>query len=216
MKFKNKTANINKLLKYGFEFVGGKYVFQTAIMDGQFRLTATVEGDEICAELYDVAAEDVYTLHLVEGAVGAFVGRVRTEYEQTLRDIEQNCFETDVFKQNFTREILNYAKEKYGDEPEYLWEKYPEYAVLRRKDKRKWYAALMKIPQSRLGLDGDEIVEIVDLRFDVDELPSKIDGVGYFAGYHMNKKHWITILLDGSVPLEEILDYVDKSYVLAK
>ena len=74
----------------------------------------------------------------------------------------------------------------------------------------------MTVLPKRLGLDGDEPIEIVDLRFDVDELPRKIDGKSYFAGYHMNKKHWITILLDGSVALDEILDCVEKSYALAK
>lgn len=215
MTFKNKTANIDKLIKYGFELVNGKYVYQTAMIDGQFRLTVTVNGNEVSTELYDLTTADIYTLHLALGAVGAFVGRVRAEYEQILHDIEQNCFDTDVFKQDFTREVVQYALEKYGDEPEYLWERYPEYAVLRRKDNQKWYAILMKIPQKRLGLDGDEIIEIIDLRFDASELPLKIDGARYFAGYHMNKKHWITVLLDGSVQLAEILDCVDKSYLLA-
>ena len=121
-----------------------------------------------------------------------------------------------VFREEYTKKILQYAAEQYGDEPEYLWEQYPEYAVLRRADSRKWYALLMNIPQKRLKLEGDEMVEVVDLRFDVDELPSKIDNKSFFAGYHMNKKHWITILLDGSVPLDEIIGYVDKSYDLAK
>ena len=121
-----------------------------------------------------------------------------------------------VFQKDTARKVLQYASDEYGDEPEYLWAQYPEYAVLRRKDNRKWYALLMNIPKKRLGLEGDEFVEVVDLRFDVDELPSKIDGKSYFAGYHMNKKHWITVLLDGSVPIDEILDYVDKSYALAK
>ena len=204
------------MVKYGFKLVDGRYVYQTAIIDGQFRLTVTVDGNnEIDTELYDLQAEDTYTLHLVEGAVGAFVGRVRAECEQVLRDIEQNCFETDVFKQNFTREILKYANAKYGDAPEYLWSDLPDAAVIRRKDTQKWYVLLMTILPKRLGLDGDEPIEIVDLRFDADELPKKIDGERYFAGYHMNKKHWITILLDGSVPLAEILDYIDKSYLLA-
>lgn len=217
MKFKNKSANIEKLLKYGFEEVDGKYVCQTAIIDNQFRLTVTVDNSgEINTELYDVAAEDVYTLHLVDSAVGAFVGRVRSEYEQALRDIEQNCYDRDVFKQDFTREILGYAREKYGDEPEYLWADLPDAAVIRRKDTKKWYVLIMTVLPKRLGLSGDEPIEIVDLRFDVDELPKIIDGKRYFAGYHMNKKHWITILLDGSVPLGEILEYVDKSYQLAK
>ena len=121
-----------------------------------------------------------------------------------------------VFREDNAKKILQYASEQYGDEPEYLWEQYPEYAVLRRKDSRKWYALLMNIPCKRLGIDCDGMVEVVDLRFDVDELPNKIDNARYFAGYHMNKKHWITILLDGSVPLEEILGYVDESYALAK
>ena len=216
MVIKNKSGNTDKLLKYGFVLNDGNYVYKTSIIDGQFTLTLTVNGNEITTELYDVQAEDVYTLHLVEGAVGAFVGRVRTECEQAVNNVVLNCFDTDVFKQDFTREILSYAHEKYGDEAEYLWNDLPDAAVIRRKDNRKWYVLLMTILPKRLGLEGSEPIEIVDLRFDADELPKKIDGARYFPGYHMNKKHWITMLLDGSVPLAEILDCVDKSYVLAK
>ena len=217
MTFKNKKANIEKLISYGFHAVDGKFVYQTAIIDGQFRLSVVVDGNgEIATELYDTTAEDIYTLHLVEGAVGAYVGRVRAEYEQVLRDIENGCYDTDVFKQDYTRKILQYAMDKYGDEAEYLWNDLPDAAVIRRKDNRKWYVLLMTVLPKRLGLDGSEPIEIVDLRFDVDELPLKIDGKRYFAGYHMNKKHWITVLLDGSVPLAEILNYVDESYMLAK
>ena len=215
MTFKNKSANANKLVKYGFQKVDGKYVYQTEIIDGQFRLAVTVDGSEVSTELYDLSSEDIYTLHLVDGAVGAFVGRVRAEYEQVLRDIEQCCFERDVFKQDLTLGVIEYATSKYSDEPEYLWQDLPDAAVIRRKDSKKWYVLLMTVLPKRLGLDGEEPIEIIDLRFDVDELPKKVDGVRYFHGYHMNKKHWITILLDGSVPLAEILDYVDKSYELA-
>ena len=216
MIFKNKTSNVDKLVEYGFEFVNGKHVYTTAIVDGQLRLTVTVDGDELSTVVYDTTTDDVYTLHLVEGVVGAYVGRVRAEHDAVLQDIEQKCFELDVFREDYTKKILQYATEQYGDKPEYLWTQYPEYAVLRRKDNRKWYALLMNIPQKRLKLEGDESVEVIDLRFDVEELPLKIDNKRFFAGYHMNKKHWITILLDGSVPLSEILEYVDKSYSLAK
>ena len=217
MKIRNKRPNTEKLLKYGFEQVGDKYVYNTTVMDGQFRLTVTIDGEgDMQTELYDTQADDIYTLHLVETAVGAYVGRVRAEYAAVLADIELNCYDTDVFKQQLTLKILQHAKEQYGDLPEYLWSDLPDAAVVRRKDNRKWYVLLMTVLPKRLGLNGDEPIEIVDLRFDVDELPTKIDGKRYFAGYHMNKKHWITILLDGSVPIEEILNYVDKSYLLAK
>ena len=216
MVIENKTANAGKLIQYGFEEVDGKFEYSTAIVDGQLLLTVTVANGELSTEVYDVAAEDEYTLHLVASAVGGFVGRVRAEIEAILADVEDKCYDVDVFKEDYTRKILEYAYEKYGDEAEYLWDDLPNAAVIRRADNRKWYVLLMQIPRKRLKLECDDIVEIVDLRFDVDELPKKVDGVRYFQGYHMNKKHWITILLDGSVPLDEILGYVDKSYKLAK
>ena len=36
------------------------------------------------------------------------------------------------------------------------------------------------------------------------------------AGYHMNKKHWNTVLMDGSVPDKEIFSWIDHSYNLIK
>jgi len=33
-------------------------------------------------------------------------------------------------------------------------------------------------------------------------------------GYHMNKKHWNTVLLDGSIPDKEVLSWIDHSYDL--
>ena len=41
-------------------------------------------------------------------------------------------------------EILKYVKNKYDTIPEYLWEKYPRYAVLRHRDNKKWYAVIME------------------------------------------------------------------------
>ena len=31
-------------------------------------------------------------------------------------------------------------------------------------------------------------------------------------GYHLNKKHWITVLLDGSVPPEQVEEMIEHSY----
>jgi predicted DNA-binding protein (MmcQ/YjbR family) len=35
-------------------------------------------------------------------------------------------------------------------------------------------------------------------------------------GYHMNKKHWNTILVDGSVSVKQLKDWIDHSYELVK
>ena len=217
MIFKLKTVNCDKLIQYGFERAGDSFVYSTDIFDNQFKMTVKIDGSgNVETELFDLAAEEGYTLHLVVEANGEFVGRVRSEYEKVLNDIAENCFDSDIFRENCSHKVIEYAREKFGDELEFLWERYPDAAVLRRKDNKKWYALFMTIPKSKLGLDSGEPAEIIDVRFDVNELPKKVDGEKYFPGYHMNKKHWMTMLLDGSVEVEEILNYIDESYKLAK
>lgn len=33
-------------------------------------------------------------------------------------------------------------------------------------------------------------------------------------GYHMNKKHWNTVTIDGSIPKKELFEWIDNSYNL--
>ena len=57
--------------------------------------------------------------------------------------------------------------------------------------------------------------EIIDLKIKPEVLDGLVDGKKYFRGYHMNKKRWLTVVLDGSVAYEEICGLIDESYVLA-
>ena len=206
--------NPEKLKEYGFRQEGEIFSHTIKLLGGQFDLTVKIGSNgDVRTSLYDCDAEENYTLHLVKDASGEFVGRVRDEVDKALEDIEKHCFENT--KSAIVQSILDYAKSKYGDEPEYLWEGY-DYAVLRRKDTQKWYALIMDVPQKKLKLEGDSIVDILDIRFDAEKLAEKIDGKRFFPAYHMNKKHWITILLNGSVSSEEIFGYIDDSYQMAK
>ena len=179
-------------------------------------LKVTITGDDIVTtDLFDNETGEKYVLHMLEGASGGFVGMLNEEYETVLRHIEASCFEKDLFQSEQARRLLEYVKQKHGDEPEYLWDKFPKYAVWRRRDSRKWYGILLTISADRLGFTGTDAIEILDLRIEPTELTALIDEEKYFFGYHMNKKHWLTICLNGSVPTEEIYRRLDKSYELA-
>ena len=110
-------------------------------------------------------------------------------------------------------EIFQYVKEQYGTEPEYLWKKDPDSAVLRHKN-GKWYAVIMTVEKSKLGLEGNDLVDIMDVKCDPEMISMIIQTYGFLPGYHMNKQHWITILLEGSVSEAKILDFLDMSYDL--
>lgn len=120
----------------------------------------------------------------------------------------------EVKKKVDREEIFEYVKKQYGTIPEYLWSSSPDSAVLRHHN-GKWYAVIMNVERSKLGLDGgDDTVEIIDVKCDPEMTGMIIQTYGFLPGYHMNKQHWITILLDGTVGESKILDFLNMSYDL--
>ena len=113
--------------------------------------------------------------------------------------------------------VLNYIREFYGAEPEFLWKDSNTSAAIRHPDTKKWFAALLlQTPNRVLHLPGEGSVDILNLKCDPMIIGSLTDGKRYLSGYHMNKEHWISILLDGSVPPEEIFPWIDLSFQLTK
>jgi predicted DNA-binding protein (MmcQ/YjbR family) len=113
-------------------------------------------------------------------------------------------------------EILAYVKEKFDTDPDYPWFKYPDYAVLRHKDDGKWYGLIMNVPIIKLGLTGEGSVEILDLKCDPGLNSLLRSQQGVLPAYHMNKKHWITIVLNSYPHKEEIYNLINLSYDLTK
>lgn len=214
--FQRKAVVPEKLLSYGFEENTDMYSYHNILQDSGFEITVHItRRGEVLANIIDPAFNEPYTLHLVDDAVGSFVCGIRLEYEQILRDIAEKCFEPDVFKSVQAKKLIEYVRHKYGDEPEYLWTKFPDNAVWRRKDTRKWYGALLSVSTSKLGVVPGKMAEIIDLRIQPENMGMLIDQKVYFPGWHMNKKNWYTIILDGSVSFDELCQRIDESYKLA-
>lgn len=214
--FSDRRADPEKLRAYGFRVTDGAYLYEQPLLSGAFTLRVRVRADGADACLIDAATDEPYTLFLVEDAQGSFIGEVRAAYCDALSDIAEACFAKTVFQSGYSESVIEYARNAYGDELEFLWEKSPKNAILRRKDNRKWYAALLTISKSKLGAFPDEEIEVLDLRAAPEAIPDMVDGKRVYAGYHMNKKHWITLPLDGTLPAEEICAMLDTSYALAK
>lgn len=214
--FMRKKKNDSKLLTYGFTRENDKYQYIAPIIDDQFLFYVFICADgTLSTKMIECSTQEEYSLYKVTASAGSFVGRVRAACEAVLTDISQKCFDPDIFQSEQALEIIEYVRKKYGDELEFLWEKFPDNAIWRRKDNQKWYGLLLTLPRQKLGLPSGEIAEILDLRLNPELMAETVDHKKYFPGWHMNKKSWYTLILDNSVPAEEICQRIDQSYRLA-
>ncbi len=212
----NLKVDYYKLEKMGFQNINGYYQYVIPIMEHQFELFVIIDKDNVIqSKVVEIASNEEYILYNVKSSKGNYVGLMREEYQKIIDEIVQTCCTKNVFKSTYATYIIKYIKEKYGDEFEYLWAKFPENAVARNKKNNKWYVALLVVDKNKIGLNEEGKVEIIDLLMQPDKIEKIVDHKKYFPGYHMNKKYWITILLDGSVDIEDIYQLIVSSYELS-
>ena len=94
-------------------------------------------------------------------------------------------------KQSF----LEYCLSAYGTSPDYPFEEDFVTAVLRHADNKKWYALVMRLSRRKFGFDSDEIIDVVNLKLPIEMFGSFGPEDGVYPAYHMNKLHWISVLL---------------------
>ena len=93
------------------------------------------------------------------------------------------------------QEFLEYCYDTYGTKADYPFEGDLETAVQRHEHTRKWYALAMRVSRRKFGLASDEVVDVVNLKLPTEMFGSFGSADGVYPAYHMNKLHWISVLL---------------------
>ncbi len=113
-------------------------------------------------------------------------------------------------------EIEKFINENYDLLQEHPWDEYPNHTTFKHRDNKKWFALIMNVPFKKLNIDKEGIVNVINLK----NIPEMIGGLrkeeGILPAYHMNKEHWITVLLDGTVSKQKICDLIDISFDLTR
>ena len=95
-----------------------------------------------------------------------------------------------------TRQVfLSLCLNSYGTEPDYPFDEDNITAVLRHGSNRKWFAIAMKVPRRKFGIDCDEVIDVVNLKLPPEMIGSFSPADGVYPAYHMNKLHWVSVLL---------------------
>lgn len=103
------------------------------------------------------------------------------------------------------RETLDkHIANTYNVTAEFPWLSAPSFAVYRHESNQKWFAVIMEIPKAKLGIEEEGNINVVNLKSDPLLIGSLILDKGIYPAYHMNKNHWITVRLDGTVEEDKI------------
>ena len=109
------------------------------------------------------------------------------------------------------QQIISYCLDAYGTSPDYPFDEDFETAVLRHADNRKWYALVMRVSRRKFGFDSDEVIDVVNLKLPTEMFGSFGAADGVYPAYHMNKLHWISVLLPDA-PDDVVQFLVNVSY----
>ena len=119
-----------------------------------------------------------------------------------------------------TRDALfDFARKRWGIEPDSPFADYSEAAVLRHQDTGKWFAIVMPVKAEKFGLSIQERnaeLDVVNLKCQPPLVTLLLEKEGVFPAYHMNRRHWVSILLGGAFPEEEILELLELSFRLTE
>ena len=201
------------LAAFGFRRKGKSGWEYASPIDGtalECRVSISARG-AVSEKVVDLTSGDDYALYRVANATGRFVGQVREAVTALLKRIAASCFERDVFTLEQSRALLEAVRNRWNEELEFLWEDSPEYAVLRRTDTGKWYAVMMRLPMRKFGLPDNAVSEFLLLRIPRDAGDAILEDSRFLPAYHMNKRTWFAIRLDGGVELAEILQLTECS-----
>lgn len=206
--FQKSIPDYSKLIKYGFKVINDIYEYEEILLDS-FKLKVMIK-ESVKIKVYDLDSEEEYTNFRIQGS-GEFAGTVRANVERILLDIKDKCFISQYFISKQANRISKLIKNKYGDSPYFEWDNYPDFGVFKNSETKKWYALIMNIARNKLD-DNTGNVDVLNVKIDSKKIEDLLKEKGYYPAYHMNKKYWLSIILDDTLTDDTIMSLIEESY----
>lgn len=218
--FERKRVIMESLLPFGFVQTEQDYVYREKVLAGDFEVEVQVDSQgQVTGRVWDLDLEEEYTALHVATAIGNFVGQVREAYLEVLQRIAEACFENQLFSFPQTNRLANYLSTTFGDATDQPFAKFPTFTAFRHPVNQKWYGLVGKIQLGKLQVGQEDwlqeeletAVEIVNIKVKPEILSDLLSMDGIYPSYHMSKKTWVTIVLDGRVADEVLFNLVTES-----
>lgn len=209
--FDKNIFNSKLAIAYGFSKTGDYYILQSDIDVENFNVIVKIGKDSFEVNVIELPFNEEYILFNVSDSKGKFVSQIRKKVNELIEDIVNCCFKS----LDYRKLLLDYVKEKYGTIPEEPWED-NNHATIKTPNTKKWYGIFMYIPYKSLGLERNGKIDVLNVKLNPELIQNLIDKKHFFPAYHMNKKYWITILLDSDTDLNLVKSLIDESFRLVE
>ena len=171
-----------------------------------------IAGKSFEVNVFDADTDEEYLPFNVLDNITGFVTGIREQVEDLVQEIKEKC----LLNSNMKLRLMEYCERKFGTEPEAPWEDSPDAYTFKTAKRNKWYALFMTIPYKSLGLVAKGALDVVNIKLPPEKVLELIDRVHFYPSYHMNKKHWITIVLDKEVDEPLVQQLLEESYGLVE
>lgn len=210
--FKKSTFKYPNLIKYGFIKELNGYKYEKNILNSNFKIIINVKDNKLKSKIIDLNFNDEYLNFKVDFNL-SINNKIKEEYELILRDIKEKSTTQSKFIFKQSNDICNYINKKYKVKPEFLWDTIPDNGVFRNKYNKKWFGIILNVSKNKLDSNyKQEEVEVINIKLNEIMINELLKEKGFFKAYHMNKKSWISIILDSSLDNEIIYSLIDQSY----
>lgn len=199
----------NKLLECGFN---SDYVYTVDILDNTFKVIVTYVDKKITGKIIDLSFDEEYTNFRIERS-GEFNLKIRSEYERILLDIRDKTCTKRTYIYDQANRIDKYIFSKYDVAADFPFKSSPYHGVYRNKD-NKWFGILMDIPFNKIDKNKSGLIEVINVKINPNDKDNLLKIEGIYEAYHMNKKSWISIILDDTLSDDLISEIIDNSYKL--
>lgn len=199
----------NKLLECGFN---SDYVYTVDILDNTFKVIVTYVDKKITGKIIDLSFDEEYTNFRIERS-GEFNLKIRSEYERILLDIRDKTCTKRTYIYDQANRIDKYIFSKYDVAADFPFKSSPYHGVYRNKD-NKWFGILMDIPFNKIDKNKSGLIEVINVKINPNDKDNLLKIEGIYEAYHMNKKSWISIILDDTLSDDLISELIDNSYKL--
>lgn len=216
--FKRKSPVFEALIPYGFTQEDDTYCYQESFMEGDFKALITIKSSgQLSARVIDTDLGEDYLPLRNDRQQGVYVGQVRQAYLELLGRLSAVCFRSTPFQTRQANQVATSISQQWNDPLDYPFEKFPNIATYRVSG--KWYAMVLPLLADKLGqvpkvLQG-QMVEVLTVRIAPNQLTHLLQQRGVYPAYHMSKKTWISLLLDGTLADDQLWELVTKSRQLA-